>query len=47
VLWGDAGIAGWQGDVIVPALDNVYLMSAERLAQPIGAAFHGNGIGPL
>jgi hypothetical protein len=47
VLWGDAGIAGWQGDVIVPALDNVYIMSPSGSTQPIGAAFHGNGIGPL
>jgi hypothetical protein len=29
VLWGDRGIAGWQGGVIVPATDDVRLMTAD------------------
>jgi hypothetical protein len=28
VLWGDAGIGGWSGALIVPALDDVYLIDA-------------------
>jgi hypothetical protein len=27
VLWGDAGIAGWSGGLVVPALDAVWLVS--------------------
>lgn len=45
VLWGDSGIAGWSGSLVVPARDGVWLMSLgvtseavrafERISQPI------------
>jgi hypothetical protein len=39
ILWQDRGIAAWSGSVIVPALDDVYLISPESgitvLSEPI------------
>lgn len=42
-LWGDPGIAGWGGALLVAAVDDVYLMPLDGPAQPItggrGSAF--------
>lgn len=35
ILWGDPGIAAWHGALIVPALDDVFLLSADGVPQPI------------
>jgi hypothetical protein len=35
VLWGDAGIAGWSGAMVVPAIDDVYVFSPGAAAVPI------------
>jgi hypothetical protein len=34
-LWNDLGITGWQGQVIVPALDDLFLYSPSGSAEPI------------
>lgn len=38
ILWGDAGIAGWSGAIVVPALDGVWLVSL-GVASEAGAPF--------
>jgi hypothetical protein len=35
VLWGDTGLAGYGGEVIVPAIDDVYVMGLGGHAEPI------------
>jgi hypothetical protein len=48
ILWGEQGITPWSdGSLIVPATDNIYRMSPNGGAEPVGATFHGSGIGPL
>jgi hypothetical protein len=42
ILWGEAGLAGYAGAAIVPAVDNVYVMTATGQVTPIG-----DSIGPL
>jgi hypothetical protein len=49
ILWGDAGIAGWEGGLVVPALDDVWLMALGvaseapspfvRISEPITALY--------
>jgi hypothetical protein len=36
ILWGDTGVAGWSGGLVVPGVDNVYLTSGEGDLRPIG-----------
>lgn len=49
VLWGDPGIAAWQGALVVPAVDDVYLLSADGTVRPIsGNRYRSDGgIRPL
>jgi hypothetical protein len=35
VLWGDAGIVGWSGALLVPAIDDVYLFSLDGPPVPV------------
>ena len=35
ILWGDAGVAGWNGQLIVPAVDDVYLLALDGSAVPL------------
>ena len=35
VLWGDPGIAGWNGALIVPAVDDVFLFTLDGVARPL------------
>lgn len=35
VLWGDSGIASWEGRVVVPALDDVYLFTPGEGPAPV------------
>ena len=49
VLWGDAGIAAWEGGLVVPALDDVWVMSYgvaseapvpfQRVSEPISRLY--------
>lgn len=45
ILWGDPGVAAWQGGLVVPAIDDVFLFSPGSAPQPItgarGSAFDG------
>lgn len=35
VAWGPAGIAGWRNSLVVPAMDNVYLMDGTSNPEPL------------
>lgn len=35
ILWGDPGISGWAGALVVPAVDDVYLFTLDGQARPI------------
>jgi len=49
ILWGDAGIAAWEGGLVVPALDDVWIMSLgvaseapspfQRISEPISGLY--------
>lgn len=51
VLWGDAGLAAWEGALVVPGLDGVWLMTVgaksetpsafRRLSDPISTLYRG------
>jgi hypothetical protein len=38
ILWGDPGIAQWRGSIVVPAIDDVYLMGLGAAPVPISTA---------
>jgi hypothetical protein len=38
ILWGDPGIASWESVLVVPAIDDVYLLGADGQTQGISAA---------
>lgn len=38
ILWGDGGVASWGGMVLVPAVDDVFLMSPDGSAEAISEA---------
>lgn len=42
ILWGDSGLEGFAGALVVPGVDDVYLMGLDGSAQPVG-----QGIRPL
>lgn len=35
IVWGDPGVAGWQGTLVIPALDDVYLFNLTGPPVPI------------
>jgi hypothetical protein len=42
ILWADPGIAGWEGSLLVPAVDDVYVLSLDGSAKSIS-----EGIRPI
>jgi hypothetical protein len=42
ILWGDAGLAGYQGAIVVPAIDDAYLLGSDGSVEPVS-----EGIRPL
>ena len=35
VLWGEMGLASWNGQIVVPAVDDIYLMALDGSSRPI------------
>jgi hypothetical protein len=38
ILWGDSGITAWRGSLVVPAIDDVYLMALGAAPVPVSSA---------